>query len=204
MKLLDEAEQRWYCHKDDITFHVKGDEWRGLSVEEEDRLGVPQKRTAKEVAAAEKAELFLYRDTHEYDAIYVDGYRDLLHANPVKLILLPEGVRIELGEMKGEGFGNNYSEKWVATDSFDFAYTTVEAVNVVREREITALRTFLIGPVLAAAFKKENRILNVGFRDKLGLLQMPSFKIAREGVQECYEIIVKRMLKSKELSDKQI
>jgi hypothetical protein len=36
----------------------------------------------------------------------------------------------------------------------------------------------VLGPVLAALYKKETMTLNVGFRDETGLLQTPCFKIA--------------------------
>jgi hypothetical protein len=63
-------------------------------------------------------------------------------------------------------------------------------VNVTQEREITALRTFFVGPFWASLFKKENKFLNIGFRDESGLLQVLCFKMAGERVWDCYELVI--------------
>jgi hypothetical protein len=48
------------------------------------------------------------------------------------------------------------------------------------DREIAAFGTSLVGHVLVAAFRRQTKILVIGFRDKFGLLQLPSFSMTTE------------------------
>ena len=41
-------------------------------------------------------------------------------------------------------------------------YTSVESLNILQQREITALRVFLVGPMWAAWLKKETKTLAIG------------------------------------------
>lgn len=180
MRLLDENTDRWYCFDDDLLFeeHRWSDETKITSPEEDER--------------------FFYVDEHNYDAFYVDGYMGVLKCNGARLKLLQNTIHVELGHWESWSQKEaGRAPKFTAVEMLDIPYDKVEAVNIVREREITALRTFLIGPLFAAWFKREDHLLVVGFRDKYGLFQSPTFKIAQFKVQGCYSIIFKRVLRSR-------
>jgi len=50
-----------------------------------------------------------------------------------------------------------------------------------------------VGPLLAAAFKKKTTSLIVAFCDEHGLLQLPSFKMADDEIDDCYHTIIEKM-----------
>ena len=52
----------------------------------------------------------------------------------------------------------------------------IEDAKIVTEKEISALRVFLIGPVLGTLFKKTNKAFEIDFRDSHGILQHPIFQ----------------------------
>lgn len=118
-------------------------------------------------------------DTGSYSAVYIDGYGD---ARPSEacIELRAASFHITLGDLERH---------------LEFPYTRIEVLNVSQEREITALRTFLIGPVLAAAFKKGTLLPTIGFRDDKGLLQLPMFRIDRDTVYKCYATIAQKIPK---------
>lgn len=119
-----------------------------------------------------------------YDALYYGGYGSVRNLAST-IVLLADCIYVDiLNELSAE-----------------VPYGSIEVLHMHPEREITALRTYAIGPVLAAAFKKETHLLTIGFRDKLGILQIPSFKIAENdkygGLDRCYTAIVEQIRKTK-------
>jgi len=139
---------------------------------------------------------------HAYDALYIGGYRDVKSSSAV-FSLLSNSVRVQLikqeGHLTGPGLKGSWRKETVsAKELFEVPYTSLEIVNVTKEREVTALRTFFIGPVLAALFKKENMLLNLGFHDaETGLLETPYFKIAHGNIWDCYNAITKKLALAK-------
>jgi hypothetical protein len=114
-----------------------------------------------------------------YEALYVDGYKHLPPSNSVVLILKEE-IQLLIGE----------TAKRVR---IKVGYKSIELLNILQEREITAMRTFLVGPVLAAWLKKKARMLAVGFRDELGLFQIPTFKMDESDISKCYDTIIENV-----------
>ena len=111
----------------------------------------------------------------QYEILYIDGLKDMWGSSGT-LSILPDSILIFLDHYRFEQA---------------IPYNAIEVLNVLQERDITALRTFLLGPVLAAAFKKKSRIITIGFRDELGLLQLPSFKTTSDlAIEDCYKSIV--------------
>ncbi len=148
------------------------------------------KRTGQEVLPSAPKPLF-----GTYDAFYFDGYRAYLSCR-AKILLKPAGLSISAGDSK-YGWSKNLN------------YTEIESLNITHERETTGLRTFLIGPLWAAVFKKETRLITIGFRDDLGMLQTPSFKILHseplsetptEVTMQCYDTILQKIRESKATS----
>lgn len=76
-------------------------------------------------------------------------------------------------------------------------YASIEVLNISQDREITALRIFLIGPVFAAWFKKKTLVLTIGVRENDGLLQLPSFEMETSVIDSCYEKLYDRIQKAK-------
>jgi hypothetical protein len=68
-----------------------------------------------------------------YEALYVDGYRDLL-PTAAMIFLLEKEMFILIGEMWNQS-------------RIKVGYESIQLLNILQEREVTALRTFLIGPV---------------------------------------------------------
>ena|SRR5208282_2380743 len=78
------------------------------------------------------------------------------------------------------------------------SYTSIESLSVNLEREITALRTFLVGPTFAAWLKKETKTLAIGFRDELKLIQTPRFVLYdNDHLARCYNSIMKQIRKNR-------
>jgi len=109
-----------------------------------------------------------------YRALYIDGYGNAGISTAI-VYLFTDGIRLQFDKKQ-----------------INLSYDAIEVLTVTAEREITALRTFVLGAVLAAAFKKETKVLVIGFRDKFGLLQLPSFKMGKLGIEDCYNKILTR------------
>ena len=121
-----------------------------------------------------------------FDAIYIDGYRNLA-STLAKITLLDEMIQITLYDPSVES----------KIQTLQFSYSSIELLNIAQEREITALRTFLVGPLFAAWLKKKTLILMIGIRKQDGLLQIPSFKIEASVINACYEKLRDRIEKAK-------
>jgi hypothetical protein len=132
----------------------------------------------EEVQAIARGELVPF-----FTALYIDGYEDVW-SGEATISLGEKEIAILVGQT-----GNQ--------TAFKVAYDRIESLNVLQEREITALRTFLIGPTFAAWFKKKTRTLTIGFRDQLGLMQIPSFKMANSDISSCYKRILEQVEKSR-------
>jgi hypothetical protein len=117
-----------------------------------------------------------------YRALYIDGYGNAGISTAI-VYLFTDGIRLQFDK-----------------NQIDLSYDAIEVLIVTAEREITALRTFVLGAVLAAAFKKETKVLVIGFRDGFGLLQMPSFKMGELEIEDCYNKILTRRSKSAEVT----
>jgi len=114
----------------------------------------------------------------QYEAVYIDGFLDM-GMDTTTISVLTDSISIF--------FDNHHYE-------LNLPYSSIRLVNLTQEREITALRTFLIGPLFAAAFKKKTRILTIGWHDELDLLHLPSFKMAEDAdVGDCYATIFRRL-----------
>jgi hypothetical protein len=145
-------------------------------------------------------------EDESYDALYIGGYKDVKSSSAL-LSVSSNSVKVQITkqqrELMGPGLKGSYRKLTVsAKNLFEVPYASLEIVNITNEREITALRTFLIGPLFAALFKKENMLLNLGFRDEeTGLLQTPYFKIAHGDIWKCYTTINKRLRRASGLQD---
>lgn len=109
-----------------------------------------------------------------YKALYIDGYANAGTSTGI-VYLFSDKIQLRFDKLQ-----------------VDLSYDSIEVLAVMAEREITALRTFVIGPVLAAAFKQQTKVLMIGLRDKLGLLQLPSFKMHELEIEDCYNKILAR------------
>ena len=122
-----------------------------------------------------------------YDAFYVDGYRNLT-SKLATISLSERSIKISFSDTPSD------SSKAI---ELEFPYSSIEVLNIAQEREITALRTWLIGPVFAAWFKKTTLTLTVGIRERDGLLQLPSFKMETSIINHCYDKLYERIQKAK-------
>ena len=170
--------EKWYCFRDDLVYLSDSEKWSDEPPESEEQ----------------KNERYYYNQDHVYDAVYVDGYQDC-QTNSAKISILPHSVEVHII------YQPRMEDEPREIASLKIPYSSLEIVNITQEREITALRTFLVGPVFASLFKKENKFLNLGFRDENGLLQNPCFKIARGEIWNCYELIAKRLRRTKGLPE---
>lgn len=127
-------------------------------------------------------------DINSYPAIYVDGFgnEETGHAT---IELFEDTVRVKFTDYQPE-------------KELEFPYTHIEVLNINQEREITGLRTFLVGPVLAAAFKKGVLELMVGFRDENELLQLPKFQMEKDTIYNCYATVLAKMRAARLQSDR--
>ena len=188
-----ERENDWYCLKDDVILQkeIKSSAamqtpscnvcGRGMTLQDEANQRWYCYRDDVTLYAKEGRWVGLHTaaDTGTYSAFYVDGYADL-RSGYATIELLDDSLRVTLTDPERR---------------LEFPYSRVEVLNVNHEREITALRTFLIGPVLAAAFKKGTLLLTLGFRDGMGLLQLPTFRMGKDAVYACYATIMQKMRK---------
>lgn len=157
----------WYCGRCDKMFLPSEQDPSRLEEVE------PKRREARNLTAEQKRRLL-----KQYDAVYIDGFVDM-GMDTATISVLSDLVHIF--------FENHHYE-------LSLPYSAIDLLTLTQEREITALRTFLIGPLLAAAFKKRTRVITIGWRDELGLLHLPSFKMAEdEYVGDCYATIWKRL-----------
>jgi hypothetical protein len=186
MQLLDEDEQgRWYCYKDNELWRDKEQKWN------EPKRAWDEEQTEEE---------------HAYDALYIDGYKDI-KSDLILLSVLSNSIKVQTGKketLAEPTYLGGVRGKVITVPVktlFEVPYTSLEVVNITHEREITALRTFLIGPLFAAYFKQENMFLNIGFRDETGLLQTPCFKIGHGDLEKCYNTIVRRLKRAKGIQD---
>ena len=162
----------WYCGHCDKMFLPSDEDPSKLKEVE------PKWRQARNLTAEQKQRLI-----KQYDAVYIDGFVDMT-MDTATISVLSDLLHIF--------FDNHHYE-------LSLPYSTIELLTLTQEREITALRTFLIGPLFAAAFKKRTRLITIGWRDELGLLHLPSFKMAEdEYVGDCYTTIWKRLKELKE------
>jgi len=124
--------------------------------------------------------------------LYVDGYGDTETSESILYIFdgfvrMSTHYRQEVSTYKGK------------TIALDIPYESIRLLNISLDREITAARTLLIGAFLAAHFKQETLTLNIGFVDERGLLQIPSFKMEKNEVHDCYRLINERTVKAKRM-----
>ncbi len=172
-KAMLERENDYYCMRDDVRIDKK----TGKQVTTEDLFleGHPGLKRLKENLRQKLVKHF--------QALYIDGYA-YLEVDESYIYIFEDSLRISIGALE---------------PAFDFniGYDAISVLQVTQEREITALRTYVLGPALAALFKKRTLVLNIGFNDSLGLLQVPSFKMARNDLDECYDLIIERIAKAK-------
>jgi hypothetical protein len=169
MVLLDPHREKWYCYKDDQIWLAVEKRW----VEKEDSIR-GFNRLSKEL----RQNLLKY-----FSTLYIDGYANF-EVGEAFIYIFENYLRVSIGAPK-------------PTVEFNLKYDAIKSLLVTQEREITSLRTFLLGAVLAASFKKTTLILNMSFTDSLGLLQSPSFKLAKDDLDECYQLIIERIAKAK-------
>jgi hypothetical protein len=175
MKLVNEAEQRWYCYKDGEVWFGKEQKWRMYG----DQINP---------AFLDRLE----REEHQkvlrtFAVLYIDGWANI-RATQAHIYLLTNEVHIVCypsGSIPIYGDPTNIQT--------DIPYERIELLNVTQEREITALRTWLVGPVLSAWLKKKTMILTIGFRNEFGLLEVPSFKVSDDEIDDCYRSISDRI-----------
>jgi hypothetical protein len=150
-KPMLDRDNDFYCMKDYVLIDKK----TGKQVTAEDQI-TGLKRLDENL----RRKLIKY-----FPALYVDGYA-YLETNEAFIYVFEDFLRVSIGTSE-------------PTFDFNLKYDTIEALQVLEEREITALRTYLIGPTLAALFKKRTLILDIGFSDSLGLQQNPSLRWQR-------------------------
>ena len=226
MQLLDKDEQRWYCYKDDKVWLGKEQKWQDeIPPEAEVTRKMKQLEKAKsedlpvcrgcgrlmQLLDEDEQRYYCSRDNQVwlgkeqrwegtpvplalqrvnmplYDALYVDGYRNLT-SKIATISLCEESIKITFSDPSSDPF---------AALEVEIPYSSIEVLNIALQREITALRTWLIGPVFAAWFKKTTLTLIIGLREKDGLLQLPSFKMETSIINDCYDRLYERVQKAR-------
>jgi len=78
----------------------------------------------------------------------------------------------------------------------------IKDARFAKEEDITALRVWLVGPVLGTLWKEQHRILIVDFEDEFGIVQHLVFEgeDLEEALEELYEIRKTRKLDGKSAS----
>jgi hypothetical protein len=171
---MQEMQTDWYCLNDDILLDKRSEKQWNPTTPMAERLGLgllPLEIRGKTMKA--------------YNVIYVDGYGNVGAAQGY-IHLLPEAVHIVVGDKPETCF------------QFDVSYGSIQVFNITLEREISALRTWLVGPVLAAWWKKKTRSLTIGFQNELGVIEMPMFKMTDYDINDCYQTIVGRIRDAKD------
>ena len=186
-----ERENDWYCMKDDVilqkeiklsaALQTPSCKVCGRAMALQDEANQRWYCYRDDVTLYSKEERWVglptAADTGTYPAFYVDGYADA-RSGYATIQLLQDSLLVMLTDPERR---------------LEFPYAHVEVLSISHEREITALRTFLIGPILAAAFKKGTLLLTVGFRDEIGLLQLPMFRMGKDTLYQCYATIIQKL-----------
>jgi len=176
MILLDEEALRYYCSKDNQVWLGRERKWVGQGPDEIEKKG-------------------------EFYALYVDGYRNLT-GKLAMISLAEQSIKINFFEPPTDSYDalrpiSFKVSRAISLNQLEFPYSSIEVLNIGMEREITALRTFLIGPVFAAWFKKKTLTLTIGVREKDRLLQLLSFKMETSTINDCYDRVYERLQKAK-------
>jgi len=188
--------EKWYCYKDNEVWLVAEKRWLHTTLSWKCHCGhlMTENMHEGDIATCDACKLvysypaaaFASRMGEKiitsFPAIYLEGLGDvrswgafLFISEPSLNIILDSGREIEI------------------------EYTSIESLNILLQREITALRTFLIGPTFAAWLKKETKTLSIGFRDELKLIQTPKFVLQdNDELTRCYNLIMEQIQKRAE------
>jgi len=186
MNLIDSGSEKWYCYKDDQVWLVGEKRWLHAVETGDMREGDPVTCEGCKLVYSYPAAAFASRRMGEnviasFGAIYIEGLGDVQSCGGFLFILEPSlNIILDSGR------------------ELEIKYASIESLNILLQREITALRTFLVGPLFAAWLKKETKTLAIGFRDELKLIQTPTFKL-EDNVEltRCYNLITEQIRKSK-------
>ncbi len=166
-KPMQERDRDYYCLKDDLLVDKK----TGSEVSWIDRYS-PLQYLSEE----RRATVIKY-----FEALYIDGYANLETNTHIAVVyVFDHTLHIVIVRQDGPIHLN-------------VPYESIKLLNVTEEREITALRTWLVGPMFAALFKQESKLLNIGFTGELGLLEIPSFKMTKTDIDTCYRLISEKI-----------
>jgi hypothetical protein len=130
----------------------------------------------------------------QFPAIYIDGYGNL-SSDAAKMLLTEDEIYLFIGAIETP-------DEWAIRGGklaiVEIGYDAIRSLTTLEQREITALRTFLIGPLLAAWLKKKTRCIAIGFQDELGLIQTPTLAMDETDINRTYEIILRLVRKKRQ------
>jgi len=187
--------EKWYCYKDNQVWLVQEKRWLDTTLSWKCQCGHSMTQDMHEGSIETCDNCKLVYSYHAaafasrmgenviafFPTIYLEGLGDvqssgglLFITEPSLNIVFDSGTEVEI------------------------KYASIESLNLLLQREITALRTFLIGPTFAAWLKKETKTLAIGFRDELKLIQTPIFVLKDNGeLTRCYNLIMEQIRKNK-------
>lgn len=164
-KQMLEREKDYYCLKDDLLIDKK----TGGEVSWIDRFSALQY-----LSQERRGTVIKY-----FEAFYIDGYANLETNAHIAVIYIFDDT-LHLVIVRQDETQHLH---------LDIPYGSVKLLNVTEEREISALRTWVVGPAFGALWKQESKFLNIGFTSELGLLEIPSFKMTKTDIDTCYRMI---------------
>ena len=88
------------------------------------------------------------------------------------------------------------------TEKIEILIDKIKDVRLATEEDISALRVWLVGPVLGTALTEKHKILIIDFEDEFGIVQHSTFeaKDIEDAVEELYEIRKARKLEGRSVS----
>jgi len=110
----------------------------------------------------------------EYDVKYLSRYGIEIKG---KLLLFPDKVVFEPNEEE-------------EAEEIEIPVSKVKDARLATEKDISALRVWLLGPVLGTFFKREHKLLAIDCEDELGIMKHLIFKGdgMEEAVEDLYDI----------------
>ncbi|MGO9644019.1 MAG: hypothetical protein ACLPY5_04655 [Candidatus Bathyarchaeia archaeon] len=187
--------EKWYCYKDNQVWLVQEKRWLDTALSWKCQCGHLMTRHMHEgsieicdnckLVYSYHAAAFASRMGENviafFPAIYIEGLGDVQSSGGL-IFISKSSLNIILDNGR----------------ELEINYSSIESLNILLQREITALRTFLIGPMFAAWLKKETKTLSIGFRDELKLIQTPKLILQdNDELTRCYNLIMEKIRKNK-------
>jgi hypothetical protein len=166
----------------------------------------PEFRQPGEVSLRTKGQAFNRITENFYDNYKSNAVKNLKQAECNGPVLKRFNVK-HLGSAETEGRLLVFNEKIVfEPKDLTFSYRRLEMevgkikdVRFTTEKEVSALRVFLLGPTLGVLFKSQHHMLTIDYEDELGITQHPIFEDAdmESAIEEINEIRRNAKLKTK-------